>query len=264
VDPAHPEHQATLQRILAAQEPYKLKKKDDFDQYSADRRTNRVGLQEEENARVARRVELEKQIFASVDAANKEADAAVAAGASEPFVAGTGDDVRNQKFASGYCVCDPAERQTQAKIGKWVVAIMGAHNSETDGINYVSDSLQHRFTPLGIRCFAHESIEWIRVEKLRTLAMERECHTVYEHQMRQDLRSGRVQSRARAANFERRQKSLGIQKTKNPFALTHPETCEGGASKPTATEHHDAVLKAYNDGHVAATLSSSSSAVNAE
>jgi hypothetical protein len=245
VDPAHPDYQATLQRILDAQNTFREKKIADFDQYSADRRTNRKGLQEEEFERFAARVEVDKKITDAVQKADKHARTMLKRkGASEPPEITPAESVRGQSHACFYCVHHPDDIHKPGPVGKWVVNILGAFPDESGAHHYVSDTLQHTFTPKGIKILSHEMYEWVDVERPRTLAMSSlNCRTVFTTQRHQDIYTGRAQSRAFTRELMRQQDADGVRRAKNPFGRTHPET--RGGKVPSGTELLPAAMREY-------------------
>lgn len=253
VDPSHPDHEKTLNNILSAHKTYRQQKRREFDQYSADRRTNRKGLQQEEFQRFSNRVETDAKIEEAVRKADEKAETEIKAGGNEPPEISPAEAVRNQGHFTFYCVCHPNDLRKPGPVGQWVACILGAHIDDSDAFDYISDSLQHHFTPKGIKCHAHEMYEWVNIEKPRTLSMSAlRCRTAFRTQRHQDLYTGRAQSRAFSQEIMRQQEANGIKRAKNPFAKTHPETRNG--NDPEGTEDLPPAMQAYQRAHHTAAL----------
>lgn len=254
VDPAHPKHAETRQAILDMQPLIKKQKRERFDQYSADRRTNRKGLQEEEFARFANRVDTEEAIEETVKKADAEAMKAIAAGGDEPPVITPAEAVRNQDHFSFYCVWHADDTAKRGPVGKWVACILGAFDGPENAFDYLSDTLQHEFDPKGIKCLNHEMYEWVNVEKERcTIAMSSlKVRTAFRTQRHQELYDGRAKSRALSQDIMRQQQQNGVLRASNPFSRTHPET--RGGKDPHGADKIPLAVRAYQSAHRSAEI----------
>ena len=222
-DPQHPEHEATKKRIIAAQIPLKNEKRQNFKQYCDDRRTNREGLAQEEIAKAKARRKLDAEIEDEIETGNaqiaKERDEAD--GSKPPKI--TPDlAIRQQNFGT-FSVCFDPENLKSKRVDKCVVTFFGAFQNDEIAFNYLNDSLQRKFNPLGIKCISWEMYEWFLCDLTRLLKTSSlNVRTTFGQQKHLNLYRGRNRNRAMVEDTKREQEALGNEPLKNPFSKTHP------------------------------------------